>query len=533
MSKVISIVILSLVSLIITLPLFLSNSLIISQDILWHFVWSEQFYKALMEGVLYPRWVDTPFGYGSPTFLFYAPLGFYVISLINMITNSILLSMKVAIYLGFFLSGLSMYFFARKLNGERAGLVSGVLYQLIPYHVFDLFSRGVVPELFAFVWFPLILLYTRKIFTDGKSSSLACMSFSYAGLILTHLVSSFMFTFVMVGYGLYLSRIEKKRGLPRMVLAMIFGLGLSSVYLLPVIFERSFTHIELIKILNFKDSFLFIKNNLVKREFYPIIHGIVILEITFLIFSFLLIRKKIIKSDNIFFVLLLLISLFLTTPLSVFIWRYTPEFSNLQFPWRWLAFSGLSVSVIGGNLIGNFKGEIQRSTGIFFLTLVVISFFMMLQISFFKKGEIERWRTHPGLFSPFEYRPVWLTDPGRILLPVEKVTIIKGDGSISITDWKSNRRVLSTTGYTPLTIKFSTFFYPGWTARTDGLNAQIAVDKDSGAMLIDIPKGQHVLELKFIDTSLRYYAKLISLGFCFIIILLVLYPLRSGQGSTV
>src|SRR4030042_3592160 len=112
------ILILSLVSLIITLPLFLSNSLIISQDILWHFVWSEQFHKALMEGVFYPRWVDTPFGYGSPTFIFYAPLGFYVISIINIPIKSQILSLDLAIYLSFFLSGLTMYFFARKLNGE-------------------------------------------------------------------------------------------------------------------------------------------------------------------------------------------------------------------------------------------------------------------------------------------------------------------------------------------------------------------------------------------------------------------------------
>jgi hypothetical protein len=519
----ISIIILSLVSLVTTLPLFLSNSLIISQDILWHFVWSEQFYKALTEGVLYPRWVDTPFGYGSPTFIFYAPLTFYVISLINMITNSIVLSMKIAIYLSFFFSGLGMYFFARKLNGERAGLVSGVLYQLLPYHIFDLFSRGVVPELLAFIWFPLILLYIKKIFTDGRSSSVALMSCSYAGLIMTHLVSAFMFTFVVVGYGLYLSLINKKGAMLKVLFAMVLGLGLSSIYLVPVIFERSFIHIELIKIFNFKDSFLFIKNNLLKREFYPIVHGIVILEVTFLIFSFLLIRKKIIRSDNIFFVLLLLISLFLTTPLSIFIWRYTPEFSNLQFPWRWLTFSGLSVSIIGGNLIGNFKGEVRRPAGIFLLTLVIISFFMMLQTSFFKKGEIEHWRTHPGLFSPFEYRPVWLTDPGRILLPAEKVIIVKGAGSISITDWKSNRRILSTTGDTPLTIKFSTFFYPGWTAKIDGRNAPIAIDKNSGSMLIDIPKGKHALTLKFQDTPIRYYSKIISLlSFVILIFLLIL-----------
>jgi len=155
---------------------------------------------------------------------------------------------------------------------------------------------------------------------------------------------------------------------------------------------------------------------------------------------------------------------------------------------------------------------------------------MMLQISFFKKGEIERWHTHPGLFSPFEYRPVWLTDPGRILLPVEKVIIVKGDGSISITGWKSNRRVLSTIGDTPLTVKFSTFFYPGWTARIDGLNAQIAVDKDTGAMLIDIPKGKHALTLKFQDTPIRYYSKIISL-FSFVVLIFLLIMQRKKTGK--
>src|SRR4030042_2957601 len=172
MSKVISIIILSLVSLMITLPLFLSNSLIVSQDILWHFIWSEQFYNALMEGVLYPRWVDTPFGYGSPTFVFYAPLSFYVIGIINILTNSLSVSMKIEIFLSIFLSGLSMYSFVKQVNGHPAGLASGVVYQLLPYHIFNLFCRGVVPELFAFIWFPLILLFLHKIFTNTKSSSI-------------------------------------------------------------------------------------------------------------------------------------------------------------------------------------------------------------------------------------------------------------------------------------------------------------------------------------------------------------------------
>jgi len=506
-----SIVILLLVSLIITLPLFLSNSLIISQDILWHFIWSEQFYKALTEGILYPRWVDTPFGYGSPTFIFYAPLSFYVISFINMPIKSQILSLDLAIYLSFFLSGLTMYFFARKLNGERAGLISGVLYQTTSYHIFDLFSRGVVPELFAFIWFPLILLFIREIFSERKFSSIAFVSLAYAGLILTHLVSAFMFTFVMVGYGLYLSFIEKKKGIRRMLCATALGIGLSSIYLIPVIFERSFTHLELIKIYNYGDHFLFLYKNLLSREFYPTVHGIAIVEIAFLIFSFLLIKRKLIKTDNIFFVLLLFVSLFLTTPVSSLIWGYMPEFSNLQFPWRWLIFSGFSVSIIAGNLIGNFKGKVQKSTVILFIPLLIISLVMILQISFFKKGELDQWRMHPGLFAPVEYRPVWLNDPKAMLPAAEKIKIVKGEGAVDIIDWKSNQRVLSTKGNTPLTLKFSTFYYPGWKAKIDNKQSDIIIEKDTGSMLLELPEGSHKVELFFEDTPVRYYAKVISL----------------------
>jgi hypothetical protein len=493
------------------LPLFLSNSLIISQDVLWHFVWSEQFYKALTEGVLYPRWVDTPFGYGSPTFIFYAPLSFYVISIINIPIKSLILSLDLAIYLSFFLSGLTMYFFARKLNGERAGLVSGILYQITSYHIFDLFSRGVVPELFAFIWFPLILLFTREIFTERKFSSIAFVSLAYAGLILTHLVSAFMCTFIMIGYGLYLSFIEGKSGTFKMFCAMALGIGLSSIYLIPVIFEKSFIHIELIKIYNYRDHFLFLYKNLLSKEFYPTVHGIAIVEIAFLIFSFLLIKKKLLKVDNIFFALLLFVGLFLSTPVSSLIWGYMPEFSNLQFPWRWLIFSGFSVSIIAGNLIVNFKGKVQKSAGILFIPLFIISLVMMLQISFFNKGELDQWRMHPGVFAPFEYRPVWLNNPKAMLPASDKIKIVKGNGAVDIIDWESNKRILSTKGNNPLTLKFSTFYYPGWKAKIDDKQSYINIEKYTGSMLLEVPEGSHKVELIFEDTPVRYYAKVISL----------------------
>jgi hypothetical protein len=417
-----------------------------------------------------------------------------------------------------------MYFFARKLNGVHAGLVTAVVYQLIPYHILDLFERGVLPELFAFIWFPLILLFIREIFIKKSFSSMIYMSLAYAGLIITHLVSSFMFTFVMIGYGLYIFFIEKKKGMIRMFYAMALGLGLASVYLIPVVFERKFIHIEFINIFDYKDCFLFLYKNLIHGTFHTILHGIVIGEATFLIISFLLIRKKCIEAKNVFFVLLLSISLFLTIPLSSCVWRYMPGFSNLQFPWRWLLFSGLSISVIAGNLLTNSKKEVQKAAGIVLLPFIIISLFTLFKPS--APIDINFWREHPSVFSPPEYRPVWVKDPKKKLPAVDKVQVINGNGTIDIIDWKSNKRILSVNGETKLRLRFSTFYYPGWEGKIDDRQCDIMIDKDSGSMVIEVPKGRHNIELTFTDTSVRYYGKVISVISFVMIPFIYLFEIR-------
>jgi hypothetical protein len=494
-----------------TFPLFLSGELFKSQDILFHLTWAEQFYSALQDGTFYPRWVDTPFGYGSATFIFYAPLSFYLLSGINFFANSFVMSLKLAIFISFFLSGISMYLFMKGVNAEKIGVASAIIYQIIPYHTFNLFTRGVLPELFAFIWFPLILLTIRNMFLYKKPISIVYAGLPYAGLILTHLVSAFMFTFVMLGYGLYLTFIEKKSGILKLPFGMLVGLGLSSIYLIPVVFERTFVHIEFIKFFNYTDCFLFLKDTLLDREFYPILHAIFIMESAFFIFTISLVRRKIIDIKYGYFIILLFASLFLSIPLSSLIWKYVPEFSNLQFPWRWLMFSGLSLSILSGLIIETHEGEIRKAILIIFFPLLLLSLLNMSHISFFKNDEIKYWTGASVLFAPIEYRPIWLNQHRKNLPPLEKITIVKGEGTADITEWKAHKRTILAKGEAELILQFSTFYFPGWKAYLDGTEIAIQIENETGAMLLDIPEGEHMLELKFVDTPVRYYGKLISL----------------------
>ena len=170
-------------------------------------------------------------------------------------------------------------------------------------------------------------------------------------------------------------------------------------------------------------------------------------------------------------------------------------------------FSGLSVSIIAGCMVGIFEWK-QKALNLVLLLLLTLSFSIILQPIVL--ADIDFWRENPAAFSPFEYRPIWLKDPRKMLPAVEKVKIEKGNGSIDIIDWKSNQRLLSANGEPSLSLKFSTFYYPGWEARIDGRRCDIAIDKGNGSIVIEVPEGRHKIELSFRDTPVRYYGKVIS-----------------------
>ena len=174
-------------------------------------------------------------------------------------------------------------------------------------------------------------------------------------------------------------------------------------------------------------------------------------------------------------------------------------------------FSGFSLSVLAGSAIANFKGSTRTITGLFVLLMLILSFLNMRQVSFFTNEDIDRWTKSSVLFSPIEYRPIWLQQYRKKLPPTEKVSIARGVGSFDITEWKAHERTLFTNGDTDLTVQLSTFYFPGWTAEIDGNNYNIKVEKDSGSMLLEVPKGRHEILLIFKDTQIRIVGKVISM----------------------
>jgi len=181
-----------------TAQLLIHQGLPVAHDMVFHIFQADQFNRGLAGGVVLPRWVlSSGSGYGSPNFIFYAPLSYYLVALLHLIVPSSIISIILAIWISFFLSGITMFLAVKRISGNKGSLLSAMLYQFLPFHLLNLYARGTFAELCAYALFPLIILFMYETLSV-KNARLApvYLSISYSGLILTHLVSAFMLTFV-------------------------------------------------------------------------------------------------------------------------------------------------------------------------------------------------------------------------------------------------------------------------------------------------------------------------------------------------
>ena len=539
--KAVILIVLAVTAFYCTIPLFIHQGLPHSHDIFFHLFYADRFNQAIDEGFMYPRWIiDANNGYGGPHFIFYSPLSYYFSAAINFIFPSPVISMIIALWFSFFLSGLTMFSALMKQSGKAVSLLVAIGYQLIPFHIIDLYERGTYAELFAFIWFPLIISFMLRINERRNKINVIGLAISYAGLIMTHLVSAFMITFVVGIYLIYHYMLKRdKQVILNIVYAIIIGFGISSIYLIPVVFERQFVHIEYLlrcTVCDYTNNFLFTQEKLhILKQFFSRLHTGVIIEV--ILFSMLILfivrnRKGMIPSvSRGFFIMLFMFSFLLTIPLSKPLWAIIPFFPTLQFPWRWIIIMEVSLCFLIGYIFSNesipaLKKPLFSKRIVIYIILIlsVFSSVMIFETPVFREEFLtdiiysEKIRDY--LTPTIEYIPRSVNIKKFMSEGTyEPVSFISGKGQYELLDWKSAKRVIKVKAATPVELRISTFYYPGWKATIDGIETPVRVEHLTGAMMIDIPDGEHILVMTFEDTLLRNIAKFISIGTWLMIVL--------------
>lgn len=355
--------------------------------------------KSLSSGMFPVRWVeDLGYGFGYPIFNFYSVLPYYIGGFLTVGGVDSLIATKIVFVLGIILSGVSMFYFVKGFFGKNAALVASIVYLYFPYHAVNIYVRGDLAELTAYIFLPLIFLGLYKIGSSDAKTNLKLYtiisSISLGALIISHNLSAFMmFIFIFLFMIVSLVYNKNKRALfVSFSLVLVLGFLLSAFYSIPAVVEMKYTNV--LSVVgggsDYRDHFVCL------NQFWDSQWGFggsapgcldgvsfklgkLNIVLTLLAFGVFILNFKKLKEKRFILVTsfaFLLFSIFMTLNISAIIWSI-PYMDFLQFPWRFINFIGLFISFVTGYLIWQVEFKFKKRAAIgLSLLIIIVTIFM-------------------------------------------------------------------------------------------------------------------------------------------------------------
>lgn len=514
--------------------------------------------KALLSGQFPVRILpNLGFGYGYPLFNFYPPFVYYFAEIFKLAGLSFINSIKAMVLFGYIFSFLFMYLFSKEYFGKKGGIISAVAYIYSPYAAVDSFVRGAFPEFWSFVFVPAIFWSMLKLQRTNRITYLVLLSAFGAFLVITHeLVAIMLIPFAFLYFIFLLAEAKEKR---IFILSSFFAattsILLSSFFWLPALLEKKFTAVNLLTIefADYSRHFVCIRQFIFSSWGYGgsvpgctdgISFSLGIPQLILLSAAILLviINYKIIKKNLVivFFSLLLILSLFLQTHYSKFIWDLVQPFSYIQFPWRFMLISSFCVSfIIGYIFLFNFSKWAKVSIFLICLVLVIAlnyrfftpsSFITVASDKSYTDPAFIRWHTS---FLASEYVPKGVamskTRYGNTAIDISKKEI--ATSSFKIISGQMNASVLRDDAQEKgFLVKVSknglfqpqVFSFPGWKVYVNGKEVSYADNNKFKLITVPLSQGDQKVKLVFENTFPRRLGNLLSILGLILLVSLVL-----------
>ena len=427
-------------------------------------------------------------------------------------------------------SGFTAYAWLGRLAGRRAALIGAVLYMSAPYHLaVDLYQRFAFAELWGFVWMPLVMLFARGSLRGG-AGALAGLSLSYALLIMTHLPTTLLFSWVPLAYALWMAEPGDRLGpFVRVAGGMLLGMGLAAIYLLPALATQEYVFIDSLGGFFYGHHFLFngpytsaVIETVSRRV------GLIALATAGLALLALLAgglgRKGTHARERFFWGGVGTLAVLMMLPASDPVWRVIPALQQVQFPWRFntvlLAVCAALVTLAFATVL---QGE-RKFVGFLLLGgsfALCIPSILALGIQLVLAREMgtpsldrlaERLGTgYPDLAARLNatkndrydsFLPRWVPQESPESFRFENdvqarwgkgMSITQGSAQIRMTRWHPPHIELAVETGVEARINLHQYFYPGWVARLDDNSTRLEVGPSSpdGLLEVKVPPGTH------------------------------------------
>ncbi len=525
-----------------------------SPFLLWRVV---EMSAALRAGIFPVRWMaDGACGLGYPFFNYYAALPYYLAGGLHLLGVPILVAIQAVQTLGMLLAAFTFYhWISGHLQKEAARWLAVAAYTFAPFHLVNLYVRGdSLSEFFAFVWYPLILWTLDRLAKAPSPRRIAATALAYAALIITHNVSALIFTPFALSYALLLAfttstetfSLEWKKSAIRLValilLPFALGLLLSAWFWLPALAEIDYGQLgEAFTAGYFHYDRHFRGWNLVQKSLGfdyriastgetagPFAMGLVQALLALLGAIALLAQRR---GDRLWRHFLLgggALATVMITPLSAPLWDHIELLAKTQFPWRFLSVQALFTAALSGVLVeGLSHPRSRRAAAVILIALQAIAVLAPLHPErlLITDAEVRRDRllfyesftANLGTTIRYEYLPRDVVPRLYISeLVLDGQGALRAEGAPPPEGEKLHATPRGQVWHLALEKRTRVVFplnaWPGWRAWIDGRPAAWRAEKGSGRLAIEVPAGEHEVELRLGETPLRRFANGLSLA---------------------
>jgi len=505
----------------------------VGHDSYHQLAWADAFYRQLSFGEVYPRWlVDLGVDHGVPTFFFYPPAAFYLVSfllpLVGGPAQALMVSAIISVACG--VAGIYRWLHTRF---DSTSSVSGALvFLLMPYHlVIDLAVRSAYSELWGLALMPWILMsidYSSKSFIRGLVATATLIAL----LILTHPPTVVLFIPLALLYAIYVC-FEQKHWctLISTLFAISLGATLSAVYFLPALTQGKYAAQALMfsgDHNHYSNWFLFKSSAPViaspaayfhamkmalwtdSTYFKPLIDTVTVGSV-FFCWALFASRKRDVSNEppriGRFALCTVTVStayLALNCRISAWLWAHSIALPKVQFPWRTngeitLCAAILAACAMSALLTRNSRVP-ARAAPIAVGTTLAIMIATNLTIAFkyehFSRATeveaIQNYRSAP------EHRVPSIKDASTLFETEHQAAFVFGHGAVTVTMWAPRHIRLTVESKAGGILAIAQQYYPGWVILTDDSPRALPADvlsTEYGVVSVAVPPGRHSLNI--------------------------------------
>lgn len=492
-------------------------------DIEFHYSRLYSLVRTIQDGDVLAYIHNAFYGYGYGLGLFYSNFFFYLPAIFCLLGVSYLTSYKIFLLIINIFTILITYFCSKKiLKDVKASLFVTMVYVFSPYRMLDIFVRGAMGEVLAFMVLPLIILGFYEILF-GDKNKWYYFTIGFVLLVLSHLISSLLVAiFLVLFLIIYFVRFQvDRKKIFVFVKSGLVGLLFGAFFFFPLIEQYLFANLNIFEsgsvYLPWDATIPFWKL-VASTDFIAPTLG---LPLFLSLFLRVFIKKEKIKDEkNILFfadifAVLGIVALFCVT--KIFPWKALGGvLSFIQFPWRLLLLVTLFFSFASGIyllLLRKYPPRNKKLLKVFTLFAIAFSFITISLYSIqygIRKNHYEEFSINE--IGTEEYLPYGtdtseITKEGDFSTNLEELEISYEKQGTSVLIWYKNNMGENTYIDVPL------FYYLGY--KIEGGTLTIG---DNNQIRVMLPQEEGEISLYYEGTPVQKISLLVSIfsvfGFC-------------------